>query len=257
MNSIVVDPVELDTDVEKEVPNTGEATSANDFAMPEKFTGKSAEEVAESYTELEKELGRKNNEVGELRKLTDQYLHQELSRSTSEDPKSKESSTIEFDDLVDNTDEVLNKVVDQKLKAVNQRLEAAEATRKAEKFLIENKDYGEISQSQEFYNWVNASPYRARQLMAAQVNDYDAAEDLLQGYRETVTAKTEMAKQEEEAKRGNDLQNAGSETAGTGASSDQVYSRTKLMAMYINQPDKYEAMRAEIEQAYAEGRVKS
>jgi hypothetical protein len=257
--SNVVDDLELVDDNGNDVTATAAATAEeSDFSMPEKFAGKSAEEIVQSYTELEKELGRKNNEVGELRKLTDQYLHQELSRQPTdkEDPTTKEDTSIGFDDLVDNPTEVIDKVVAKKLEGVEKRFDELTAAQRAEKFFAANQDYNEISQSQEFYNWVNTSPYRARQLAAAQSGDFDAAEDLLQGFRDTAQVAKEEAQTAEQNKRDEQLRQASSESAGTGASPDKIYSRSKLMAMYINDPAKYASMREEIDRAYAEGRVK-
>ena len=51
-----------------------EAEESTEYAVPDKFAGKSPEEIIESYQNLEKELGRKAQEVGELRKLSDSFL---------------------------------------------------------------------------------------------------------------------------------------------------------------------------------------
>ena len=265
-NDIVVDENELNEEVG--VDETGAdgtthqeelaATSDDSFSMPEKFHDKSAEEVAQSYAELEKELGRKNNEVGELRKLTDQYIHQELSRRTSEeDPKQESTPSIEFDDLVENPDKVLNDVVDKRLAEVNRRFEEQDSTRRAEKFMMDNPDYGDISQSQEFYNWTNASPYRMRQLQAAQAGDYEAAGDILQGYREQTGALQEAAKKGEKVKRDKALKDASTETSGTGEASGKVWTKKELRSLLITDPDRYYgSLSEEINKAYAEGRVK-
>ena len=42
--------------------------------LPNKFQGKSVTEIVSSYENLEKELGRKGQEIGEFRQLTDQIL---------------------------------------------------------------------------------------------------------------------------------------------------------------------------------------
>ena len=256
-NDILVDMNELNDDNDLDITSDVAATTDDEFSMPEKFAGKSAADIAKSYAELEKELGRKNNEVGELRKLTDQYLHQELTRGTrdKEDPKTKETS-IEFDDLVGDPAGVIDSVVAKRLEAVNKRFDEMTTAQRTEKFHKDNPDYQEISNSQEFYNWVNASPYRARQLMSAQRGDFDAADEILQSYRDTVKDVKAEAEQAEKAKREKQLKQASGESAGTGASPDKIYSRTKLMDMYINRPAEYAAMREEIDRAYAEGRVK-
>ena len=233
-----------------------EATTEDTFSMPEKFTGKSAEEVAQSYKELESELGRKNNEVGELRKLTDQYIHQELSRRTSSDPTKESEPSIEFDDLVEDPNKVVGNVVDNRMKSVNERMDQMEQTNKVDAFKLANPDYEELAASQEFYNWSSASPYRQRQLEAAQNGDRDAAGDILQGYREQSSAMQKAQKTGEKVKRDTALKDASTESSGTGASSGKMWTRAELMKLQINDPDKYWAMTDEIHKAYAEGRVK-
>jgi len=265
-NDIVVDDNELnevvgvdETGAEGSPPQEElAATSVDTFSMPEKFQEKSAEEVAKSYVELEKELGRKNGEVGELRKLTDQYIHQELSRRTSEDDPNKENEpSIEFDDLVENPDKVLNAVVDKRLAEVNKRFDEQDSSRRAEKFMSDNPDYGTISETKEFYNWANASPYRVRQLQAAQSGDYEAAGDILQGYREQTGALQDAAKQGEKVKRDKALRDASTESSGTGDAPGKVWTKKELRDLLVNDPDRYYGSLAdEINKAYSEGRVK-
>lgn len=241
---------ELNEVIEAEESNSGEDSG---FVMPEKFKGKSAEEIAQSNLELERKLGLQGNELGDLRKLTDQYIHQELSKR--EDPKENDSP-VEFDDLVENPKEVISSVVKKELESVNQKFDQMTALQRHEKFLTDNPDFQEIDASQEFYNWANASPYRARQLMAANSGDYDAADEVLQSYRDQVKGMQEAAKQGEKVKRDSALKDASTETAGTGVTSDKIYKRTDLIRLQMSDPEKYWAMQDEIHQAYAEGRVK-
>ena len=236
---------------ENELEESVEAEEVS--SIPEKFQGKSAEEIAESYSELEKEMGRKNNEVGELRKLTDQYIHQELSRR--EDPKESDSS-IEVDDLLENPTEVISSVVKKQLDSVNQRFDQMNTQQRQEKFAADNPDYMDIGNSQEFKNWAGASPYRTKQFNAANEGDFDAADEILQGYRDQVLSIQEAAKKGEKVKRDKALNDASSETAGTGETSGKIFKRAELMKLQMTNPDKYWAMTEEIHQAYAEGRVK-
>jgi hypothetical protein len=257
MNSIVVDD-ELNVSPDQEPTTTPEATGDEpNFAMPDKFAGKSAEEIAQSYLEVEKELGRKNNEVGELRKLTDQFLQQELNRPTSvkEDPK-EEAPSVDFDEFVEHPDKVISDLVRRELESVNKRFDEMSVEQRTQKFHNDNPDYQEIAGSKEFYDWAQSSPMRTRTLQAAQSGDFDAADAILQEYRQAAQVSQEKAELAEQ-KRAQELTDASVETAGTGATSDKVYHRSELMDMYINDPDRYRSMLPEIEAAYAEKRVKS
>ena len=61
-----VDEIQQETEVEQ--PPEPES------ALPEKYQGKSLEEVVQMHQEAEKLLGRQSSEVGELRKVVDDYI---------------------------------------------------------------------------------------------------------------------------------------------------------------------------------------
>lgn len=252
MNSNDIDDAELLAQPETDESTEEAATSTeSDFSMPEKFAGKSAEDIVKSYTELEKELGRKNNEVGELRKLTDQILQQQLS-STSGDPT--EDSSVDFDTLVEKPGEVISEIVRKELESVNKRFDEIRSESRQDKFFRDNPDYEDISNSQEFYDWASASPTRQRILKDAMSGDFDAADAILADYRaagEQIKANEQAA----EKKRSKELADASVETAGTGASTNKVYSRAAILDLMVSNPAKYKAMLPEIEKAYEEGRI--
>ena len=99
MSNIVVDADSEESSAEVEVSNVDENTITDstedtisditeetvevqaeaevESNVPSKFANKSTEEIIDSYTNLEKELGRKAQEVGELRKLSDSFLQAE------------------------------------------------------------------------------------------------------------------------------------------------------------------------------------
>ena len=105
MSSIVVDPEEIsaDTEVEDtvepdETPETLEAESdiePTSSDIPDKFAGKSVEDIVKSYQNLEQELGRKSQEIGELRQLSDSFLKAEISRNDTQTSPQTENSNSE------------------------------------------------------------------------------------------------------------------------------------------------------------------
>jgi len=250
--SVDVEEVDdIDQQVEPETPDE----EIPSFEVPEKFQGKSPEEIVQSYQELEKELGRKANEVGELRKLTDQYIHQELSRRQVEDPKESDSK-LEFDDLVENPEEALSKLVEKSVSPVTAKLSAMEYQLKMADFIKKYPDAPKVTNSPEFYNWANASAYRAKQFALAQQGDLDAGDELMSAYTDTVKGLGDAQKQGQSAKREAALKAASSESSGTGESPKKMWTRTELAKMRLEDPESYWAQSDEIMQAYAEGRVK-
>ena len=107
MSSKIVDPEVQEEPVQEQVNETLEALAVEEEVeqeeiqepeaqeLPKKFQGKSSTEIAEAYENLEKELGRKGQEIGELRKLTDSYLQSQIST------QSQQTTTTEEVDFYD------------------------------------------------------------------------------------------------------------------------------------------------------------
>ena len=85
--------------------------------------------------------------------------------------------------------------------------------------------------------------------------DFDAATELLGAYKEQTQALKDAAERGKEIKRDEDLKAAGTETAGTGVSTEASFTRSQLMEMRLKNPSEFELRQPEIIQAYAEGRV--
>jgi len=64
-----VDEIQQETEVEQ---------PQEEQSLPEKYQGKSLEDVVQMHQEAEKLLGRQSSEVGELRKVVDDYISQSI-----------------------------------------------------------------------------------------------------------------------------------------------------------------------------------
>ena len=262
MQSIIVDEPNTGSEVFDDITNpvTDEAVSApaNDFTIPDKFSGKSDKDIAKAYVELEKELGRKANEVGELRRLTDEYLRRELSKpSPAQTPQAVEEDE-EVDFFVDPKKSV-SKAVDAnpKIRELEERLARKDQEEAIGKFEKKHPDYQAIGGSEEFQEWVGKSQYRARMFERADALDLEAADELLTMWKDFQKVKAaSTVDQEQTEKRKRDLKAASGESNSTGESRKKVYSRVDLMRLRVNDPDKYNEMSDEIITAYREGRVK-
>ena len=58
--------------------------------IPDKYKGKTAEELVQMHQEAEKLLGRQSSEVGELRKVVDTYIQTQLTQDTQQAPQQDE-----------------------------------------------------------------------------------------------------------------------------------------------------------------------
>lgn len=260
----VIEEVSLFEDSETpESKQAAEVTPAVDeapaFKVPDKFEGKSLEDVVTSYVNLEKEFGNKSNEVGELRKLTDKILLNQASQGQQPAAYEDINTDVGFDDFIDDPAQAVNRVLadNPRLKKLEDNLAKREADVSQKALLAAHKDANEVVASPEFQTWVAERPVRTRMLQEAHFNhDVDTASDLLDMYKTTRKAATDTAIDERDAIAARDFKRASVEKGGAPARTKKMYRRAELIQLKIRDPQRYEAMSSEIHKAYAEGRVK-
>ena len=285
MSNIVVDADSQETSVEEnvEISNIDESTitdsvedipseavdnveaeaeTPTETQIPSKFAGKSTEDIIDSYTNLEKELGRKAQEVGELRKLSDSFLQAEVARTRNP----QDNTPLEAKDN-DNSDEFFN----DPNKAVNQIIEnhpkfqqfqqfQAEQAQAGAKAQLEqtHPDFSNVIQDKGFQEWVQDSPIRMQMFQAADAYNFDAANELLTNWKDrSMISKTQEVKQKAEVDRKEALKTGTTESRTSSGSrgGGKTYRRADLIRLKMENPSRYESLQDEIYQAYAEGRV--
>lgn len=234
-----------------------EGSDEDEEEIPEKFRGKSLKDIVRSYQELERAHGRQANDLGELRKLADQYLRQELpGRSTAK--QQEEEVKLEFGDFVENPQAAVDKALSPKIKQLDERISQYEMKMREAELAKKHPDYRDVASEEGFVEWVKSSPYRLRLFQEADRNyDFNAADELLTEYKERkefMATKESKAKSKEKRKR--DLKASVVESGSSGETTKKVYRRSDLIKLRIENPDKYDAMYDEIARAYREGRVR-
>ncbi len=251
--------VNNNTSEQETVENNGaENSQEHEIEIPEKFKNKSLEDVVKSYIELEKEFGRKNQEVGELRKLTDQILQQSLAENQSVNfsaPSQKEE--IDDFDLLDNPLEAVEKLVERnpKLQQIEQELRLTKAELAQKRLNELHPDYQQIVQDASFQRWVFESPVRKQLFLQADRDyDFEAANELLNWYKSSKKIATETRKTEAEKV----SKKVTTESKGTGGTENNkpIFSRKELIRLRVEDPARYRELEPMIMEAYAEGRVR-
>jgi len=259
-----VDPME-DQPTEENVEQTSEPDNSQGSEIPEKFQGKSLEDVVNMYQNLEKEYGRKGNEVGELRKLTDELLQLEIQqkKNATERVATKEEEVLSDDDWFSSpkqaTDKYLQKSsLAQEVQELKEKLTSRDREEAHKAFVEKHPDYMELAQNESFQKFVQDSKYRMDLAQKADQYDYEAANELFDLYKaishnsgEPEQSGDDKAEKQQARKRAT-LEGTGNRNKGT----KKVYRRADLIKMKMQDPDRYQAMQDEIMQAYAEGRVK-
>jgi hypothetical protein len=89
-----VDAIENEVD-EIQQEEEVEQPQAEEQSLPDKYQGKSLEEVVQMHQEAEKLLGRQSSEVGELRRVVDDYI------SSQQQPTAPQQQHVEPEDDID------------------------------------------------------------------------------------------------------------------------------------------------------------
>jgi hypothetical protein len=222
--------------------------------LPEKYRDKSLDEVVRMHQEAEKLIGKQAQEVGEVRKLADELIRQNLTT------KQQQTRDIEPEvDFFENPQKAVQKTVDSHPDIIAARQATLEMKRAQiqQRLAQEHPDFGDIAKNEDFANWVKSSPVRIDLFKRADAEfDYDSANELLSTYKELRSVKQKQSSDAGEATRKQNLKAAGVDVGGSGESSKRVYRRADLIRLKMQDPSRYEALSDEIMTAYAEGRVK-
>lgn len=230
--------------------------------LPEKFRGKSSEEIASAYTQLEKELGRKGNEIGELRKLTDQLLELEIQQKKNQAQQSQiKEDDLSVDDWFEAPDRATEKYLERsplkkELDEVKERLASQDREKARAAFEQKHTDFGDVVRAPEFRDWVSGSKYRLQLAQQADQYDYEAADELISLYKEIHGSPAGNESQEVTKRVESDRKKASLESSSKAGGTKKVFRRADLIKLKMNDPERYMMMQDEIMQAYAEKRVR-
>ena len=223
--------------------------------LPEKFRGKSAAEIAQSYADLERRMSDQGNELSNLRSTLDAMA---LQQSTAAEPENEPITEADFFSDPTNT---VNRAIESH-PALRQAQEMAQKMAYAQGLATlqqRHPDLQEVVGSEKFKEWVQSSSARmARYQRADQMGDVEEADDLISTFKQLnqveATTKEVSKKAQKQAVK----------SASTGAvrgnsdvqGSRRVYRRADIRELMRTNPQRYEDLQDEIMRAYAEGRVR-
>ena len=234
-----------------------EQPQAEEQSLPDKYQGKSLEEVVQMHQEAEKLLGRQSSEVGELRKVVDDYISQSVTTSAPQ------QQHVEPEDDIDYFTDPQG--------AVNRAIENHPRIREAQQYTAEYKKQSSLASLQSkhpdmqsilsdtgFAEWIKASKIRTQLFVQAdQQYDAEAADELFTLWKERKTVAQQTANVEKQARKQSlKAANTGNARGSAEGSRKKVYRRADIIKLMKNDPDRYQALSEEIMAAYAEGRVK-
>ena len=225
-------------------------------SLPEKYQGKSLEEVVQMHQEAEKLLGRQSSEVGELRKVVDDYI----STQTQSAPQPQNVEPEDDIDYFTDPQGAVNRAIENHPKIREAQEYSQQYKQQAALATLNNKhpDMQEILGDPKFAEWIKASKIRTQLFVQAdQEYNADAADELFSLWKERKTVTQQTAVVEKQARKQQlKAANTGNARGSAEGSRKKVYRRADIIKLMKNDPDRYTALADEIMAAYAEGRVK-
>ena len=235
---------------EEEQPQEPEST------VPEKYQGKSVEELVQMHQELEKFSGKQSTEVGELRKVVDDYIQ---TAQLTQAPQQQQEQDEEVDFFVDPTSAV-NRAIDNhpKIKEAQAYTQQYKQQATLAQLKSEHPEMEEILQDPKFAEWIKGSKVRTQLFVQAdQMYDYDSANELFSLWKEKNQVVQQTAQAERQARKSAvKTANTGNARGTAEGSRKKTYRRADLINLMKTDPDRYMALQPEIMAAYAEKRVK-
>ena len=235
-----------------------EQTSDDD--VPEKYRGKSAKDIAKMHMEAEKALGRQGSEVGELRRLVDDFIKAQTVTKQQQQQAPSEDDDVDDVDFFADPKKAIDKAIQSHPKvreaeqmATNMKRAEALATLKAN-----HPDFQQIIQTPDFAEWVGKSKVRQELYVRAdQAFDFDAANELLSTWKErqAVVEKTKAVEQVER-KQAVKAASTGSAKGSSEGRTAKTYRRSDIIDLMVRDPERYATLADEIMLAYQQGRVK-
>lgn len=242
--------------IEESTPEP-ELEQSTEEELPDKYKGKSTAEIVRMHQEAEKLLGRQSSEVGELRKVVDDYIQTQL--STTNAPKKKDEE--EQIDFFSDPERAVDKAISNHPKIQEAEKASIEYQQKTAMSVLESKhpDMKEILSDAKFVDWIKASKIRT-QLFAQADRDYDyeAADELFSTWKERQQIVSQTASSEKQQRK--DALKAASTGNARGSGekpSKKIYRRSDIIKLMKDDPERYLALSDEIMQAYQERRVRN
>jgi hypothetical protein len=251
----VTEDQETQETLEEETTLEQEQETTEEQEVPQKYQGKSTAEIIRMHQEAEKLLGKQSSEVGELRKVVDDYIQTQLSEQAPQQSEPEEDI-----DFFSDPDRAVARAIDNhpKIREAEQiSTQYRQSTAMAE-LQRRHPDMQDILQNSKFADWIKGSKIRQQLFVQAdQQYDYEAADELFTLWKErqqvvgqtAATEKNERKKAVKAASTGN-VRGSGEQSA------KKVYRRSDIIKLMKEDPERYMSLSNEIMAAYADGRVR-
>ena len=248
---------QLDT---RDTVETPEEEQPQQPEVPEKYQGKSVEDLVQMHQELEKFSGKQSTEVGELRKVVDDYIQTQLSTQQAPQQQQQQDDNDDDVDFFVDPKTAVSRAIDNhpKIKEAQAYTQQYKQQATLAQLKSSHPEMEQILQDPKFAEWIKGSKVRTQLFVQAdQAYDYDAAHELFSLWKERnqvvqQTAQAERAARKSQVKSAN----TGNARGTAEGSRRKVYRRADIIKLMRTDPERYQSMSDELLKAYSEGRVR-
>ena len=221
--------------------------------LPEKYRGKQLSDVVRMHQEAEKALGRQSSEVGELRRVVDDFIN------TQTQLVSKKKEPAEDVDFFTDPQAAINKTIEAHPLVSELRQNTVKSREAAAQAEISRRhpDADTVISDPKFVEWIKSSTVRQSMLIKAHKElDVDTADELFSQYKErkqllNQAVSSEQTARKETARRAS----TGSAAVADEGTSKKKYRRADIIKLMNDDPERYATLAPEIRKAYEENRV--
>ena len=226
--------------------------------LPEKYKGKDVKDIVAMHQNAEKLLGKQSSEVGELRKVVDNFIQTQTIAQQQQAPVQAEDDLDDLD-FFENPKQAISKMLENHPSVQQSRQMANQLAQQntVAQLKANHPDFTNIVSDAKFIEWVGKSKVRSQLLRQADAYDYDSADELFTSWKERQEMVNSAVQTETNARRQSVKSGSTGNTKGSGEPSrKKIYRRADIVELMAKDPERYQSLAAEIRQAYSEGRVK-
>ena len=224
--------------------------------LPEKYQGKTAQELVQMHQEAEKLLGRQSSEVGELRQVVDSYIQTQLT-----DKQAPQNEPVEEVDFFTDPEKAVERAIQnhpkiKEAESLNQEYRKSTALAQLKD---KHPDMEAILKDSKFADWIKDSKIRTQLFVAAdQQFNHEAADELFSLWKERQQIVTQTAAVEKQGrKQAVKSASTGSARGSAGGKGPKkIYRRSDIIKLMKTDPERYQTLSEEILKAYQEKRVR-
>jgi len=251
---------DTEEDNDQEQAQFAEEPIQEEEGIPDKYSGKSVQDIVRMHQEAEKLLGRQSAEVGDLRKVVDSYIQTQLT-STGNGNQQQEAEPEDEVDFFSDPEKAVQRAIDNhpKVRQAEQFHTQVRKNNALQTLQQKHPDMADILSTSSFGEWVQGSKIRTQLFYQADKEyDYEAADELFTNWKERQGIVNQAVTAEKQTRSKAVRQaSTGNATGSTESASRKIYRRADIIKLMKTDPDRYASLSDEIMKAYAEGRVKS